>query len=77
MSEFEERKAEKDGVMTPTQLARNLLAACERGEITSLIYTASQDDGEIRVGFTAGPMAKTIGLFEIGKNYALDQFMYD
>lgn len=63
-----EKKAKKEGKVTPKALIQNLLAAVERGEVVEVAYVAIDKDDVTRAGWSKMSTIKAIGLLEVGKD---------
>jgi hypothetical protein len=71
LNEFMERRAKKEGKVTPKACIENLLKAIELGEVASVVFVARQPDGLIKTGWSNTIHTELLGLLECGKNHVL------
>lgn len=72
MIDFAERKAEKNGYVTPKALIEHLLTEIEKGNIETVVYVTLDKDGEIVAGYSADNNAKIVGMTECGKQNIIE-----
>lgn len=75
--DFNESKAEKNGVVTPRALIENLLSAIEKGEVESVAYVIKCKDDILKAGNSTMNSTEVIGLFEVGKQLVIDDMYED
>lgn len=68
MDEVRERRAKKEGKVTPKACIQNLLEAIERGEVEVVVFVTKQPDGIIRTGWSEVLSTEAIGMLECGKD---------
>lgn len=68
MDELRERRAHKNGEVTPKACIENLLQAIDHGEVESVIFVTKMTDGVIKTGWSAILSTEAIGLLECGKD---------
>jgi hypothetical protein len=71
LDEVLERRAKREGKVTPKACIENLLQAIERGDIETVVFVARQPDGIIKTGWSNTLHTELLGLLECGKNHVL------
>lgn len=71
-----EKRAERNGELTPKALVESLLTAIERGEVENIIYVVKRQDGEILTGWSQENHLPLLGMLECGKQGVLED-MYE
>lgn len=71
MNEVLERRAKREGKVTPKACTENLLKAIEHGEVETVVFVARQPDGVIKTGWSNTLHTELLGLLECGKNQIL------
>lgn len=72
ITDINEKRAEKEGIVTVKGLAKSLLNECEAGDVESFVFVAKDHDGVIRAGWSNTSGTEVMGLLDIGKHYVLD-----
>lgn len=72
ITDINEKRAEKEGIVTVKRLAKSLLSECEAGEVESFVFVTRDHDGVIRAGWSDITGTEAMGLLDIGKHYVLD-----
>lgn len=73
---FSEKKAEKDGVVTPKSLIEHLLQEIYKGNINNIVYSAIDKDGVIKAGHSDSEATQVIGMLECAKQDIIDDMRY-
>jgi len=71
LNEVLERRAKREGKVTPKACVDNLLKAIERGDVEAVVFVARQPDGIIKTGWSNTLHTELLGLLECGKNHVL------
>lgn len=71
MDEVLERRAKREGKVTPKAVAESLLQVIERGEVDTVVFVARSPDGAIHSGWSNTKHTELLGLLECGKNHVL------
>jgi len=71
VNEILERRAKREGKVTPKACVENLLQAIESGDVETVIFVARQPDGVIKTGWSNTLHTELLGLLECGKNHVM------
>ena len=68
MSEFEEKKAAKNGILTASSLVQRVAGEVAKGRVEGLLVVWMDPDGQIFVGYSYGVPLQYMGMIEVAKN---------
>lgn len=71
MNEVLERRAKREGKVTPKACIEHLLHAIEAGGVETVIFVARSQDGIIHSGWSQAQHTELLGLLECGKHHVL------
>lgn len=71
MNEVLERRAKREGKVTPKACIEHLLQAIEAGGVETVIFVARSPDGAIHTGWSDTKHTELLGLLECGKDHVL------
>lgn len=75
LDELRERRAKRQGNVTPKACIQNLLRAIELGEVESVVFVARQPNGIIRTGWSDTMHTELLGMLECGKFELIEDMM--
>lgn len=73
MNEVMERRAKREGKVTPKACIEHLLQAIERGDVETVVFVARSPNGIIDSGWSETKHTELLGLLECGKNQVLNE----
>ncbi|MBU5673238.1 hypothetical protein [Paenibacillus brevis] len=71
MNEVLERRAKREGKVTPKACIEHLMQAIEAGGVETVIFVARSPDGIIHSGWSKTQHTELLGLLECGKNHVI------
>lgn len=71
MNEIMERRAIREGKVTPKACIEHLMQSIEHGEVEAVIFVARSPDGNIHTGWSETKHTELLGLLECGKSHVL------
>ncbi|WP_152658288.1 hypothetical protein [Oceanobacillus sp. CFH 90083] len=73
---FTEKKAEKEGKVTPHYIAHELLDAIEQGDVKQIVCITRNSNDEIIISYSDMLQTASVGLLECGKQLIMND-MFD